>query len=135
MQKIAWTEEFSVGVPVIDEQHKRLIGMLISIVDASGGIFNIIMQMYAYADEHFQSEEAMMRRHGYAGLEQHIRAHRDFSEKATSFADRDYSQGVAREELFSYLRKWLTKHILKVDMAYKDCVAGADPTPDQHATG
>lgn len=130
MKKMVWTDAFSVGVPLMDEQHKRLIEMINALADASEAVcvFDIIMRMYSYADEHFLAEEALMRRHDYGGRDEHIAAHRNFRSKATDLADRDYTQGVARREVFSYLREWLSEHILKVDMAYKGCFSQEQST-------
>lgn len=128
--KIIWTEDFSVGVPSMDEQHKRLIEMINALVDTSdsSAVFNAIIKMYNYADEHFLAEEALMRRYRYAGLDEQIRAHRNFISKAKDLAARHSSQGDAHQEVYRYLSQWLTEHILKMDMAYKVCFPKKQPT-------
>ena len=121
MEKFVWTEDFSVGVPLMDEQHKKLIDLINAVADTNvpGRVFDSIMRMYSYADEHFRNEEALMRRIGYAGIDEQIRMHKSFSAKAVEFAGRDFTKGVTQQEVFTFLRNWLTEHILKLDMAYK----------------
>jgi len=128
MQKLVWVEDFSVGVPIMDDQHKRLIDMINAVGDtkAPERVFDAIMKMYSFAEEHFRAEEVMMRRIGYEGLDEQIRLHKSFCDKAVDFAGRDYAQGVARQEVFTYLCAWLTEHILKKDMAYGKCFKEGD---------
>lgn len=125
MQEIQWSERFSVGLPVLDEQHKRLIGMINAMHGKSEAstMFDIVMQMFNYADLHFQAEERLMRSRGYSGLDQQVRAHKEFLSKTTDFAGRDFGKPAACVQVASYLRDWLVHHILEEDMKYKQLLS------------
>ena len=75
MAKIEWDDSLSVGVDLIDEQHKMLIQKLRDLSDAFeiGREMNRIMQtlefMVDYTDFHFSAEEETMTKYDYPGLE------------------------------------------------------------------
>ncbi|MFN3533222.1 MAG: hemerythrin domain-containing protein, partial [Candidatus Brocadia sp.] len=66
MEKIVWSENFSVGVRVLDDQHKQivtLINILIEMSDAkidSEIISDTLTKMTQYAINHFSKEEEYM---------------------------------------------------------------------------
>ena len=78
MEQIIWTEEFSVGVKRLDEQHKRLIAMINRLMGApraktrSERISDLLSDMTKYAQEHFQTEEDLMRQYDYPHLYKHL---------------------------------------------------------------
>lgn len=63
MEPIIWTEEFSVGVEVIDKQHKKLIAILPRLITDTQVSINsktvsiLLSDMTQYIEEHFQTEE------------------------------------------------------------------------------
>ncbi len=95
MEQIVWSDDFSVGVKLFDEQHKRLIVMLNKMINnpaaatKSETIFDILTDMTRYAQQHFKSEEALMIEHGYPHLEQHKNQHKAFKIKGV-FAQRAF---------------------------------------------
>ena len=125
MPEITWSERFSVGVRVLDEQHKRLIEMINTIQGQSDAstMFGVVMQMFNYTADHFQTEEKLMRSRGYSELDQQIRQHKEFLSKTTDFAGRDFGNPAARAQVESYLREWLVHHILEEDMKYKNLLS------------
>jgi len=78
------------------------------------------MKMYAYADEHFDMEEEIMRHIDYPDIAKHIEAHNLFRQKTTELAGLDYTQPDNDLAVFKFLNKWFIDHILKMDMAYKN---------------
>jgi hemerythrin len=126
MDKLVWTEDFSVGVRVLDAQHKRIIGMMNSLipfkefqVDSKllSGALTAITQ---YAKQHFKEEERLMKEHGYPDLDVQRSQHKQFLLKAMTFctAESPYVAGVP-EKLQTYLKEWWNVHILEEDMKYK----------------
>jgi len=126
METIDWTEEFSVGVTLFDEQHKRLIAMLNKMIKdptattSSETVSDVITDMTQYASEHFKSEEDLMIKHGYPHTEQHRNQHQEFREKLVQicFATEEKVE-IVPQVMLEYLRHWLAQHILHEDMAYK----------------
>lgn len=125
MALIEWSEELSVGVPALDEQHKHLIEIINKFEDARkrgkgtrimGEIMN---DLFGYTQEHFAFEERWMKEAGYEKLQQHQSIHRQLLQKIERLQF-EHSQAGRRitaevSELFKY---WLTAHILGDDQAY-----------------
>ncbi len=71
VEKVIWDETFSVGVEVIDEQHKKLFKMLNTMIEAENTSVNseiistVLTEMRQYASEHFALEEKYMLEYGY----------------------------------------------------------------------
>ena len=126
MEQITWTENFSVGVMQLDKQHKRLIQILNRLIEnpqtttRSETISDLLNDMTNYAQEHFTTEEELMRQYDYPRIEEHIAQHHAFRRKTGEFCMATMNEvGTVPENMLQYLRNWLVEHILKSDMAYK----------------
>lgn len=130
MAEMRWNEALSVGHAGIDKDHQGLFALIEELEGAGSGgdlIGEIISRLEAYAAEHFAREEDYMRRAGYPGLQEHIRAHEAFVEwvdtvKATyrRAAESPFSLG---DIVNDFLRRWLVDHIMTEDMKYRDYIA------------
>jgi hemerythrin len=131
MDLIQWKDEYSVGVPEMDKQHKGLIVLINRLTEeeqTTGMIAYVFEALDQYVKEHFRAEEKLMRASGYADLEPHKRQHRDFEEwlRAVKQAHAaGASTFMLAETVNEFLRRWLIDHILKTDMAYKPVLAHA----------
>lgn len=125
MSVIIWKDSYSVGVALMDEQHKKLVTMINSMHGRHepGVIFDVVMQMFNYAAEHFQQEEDLLRKRSFTGLANQIREHKMFLRKATEFAGKDLSDIVTRTQMVTFLSEWLVHHILHEDMQYREILA------------
>jgi len=125
---IEWEDKFSVGISMIDEEHKKLIGILNKAVYAKGHNVNpeelkeILREMTDYTLTHFTTEEAYMRAFNYSEYQDHKEEHRDFSTKIIVYTYKvikgDYQFA---DELIEYLKQWLVNHIQVCDRQYFDC--------------
>lgn len=130
LSKIIWTEDMSVGVDVLDQDHQRLIDLLnqfIQAVDDEEGVlvFDSLFSMFIdYAAFHFSREEEMMEAAGYEHLAAHKQGHlhildhlresrRKIITSASDQCDRDVRD---------FLLNWLQIHIMVKDMDYRDVV-------------
>ena len=81
MAFLSWRKEYEIGVAAIDAEHRRLVGLANDFNDAlaegdnSGAGGKMLTQLIAYAEEHFQHEEHLMRENGYPGLDKHQAQH------------------------------------------------------------
>lgn len=130
---IAWTDEMSVGVAQLDDDHKGLISILNRLGDAlnEGADSRAAMTLgfralSQYMRVHFAREEHAMRAAAYPGLAGHHPQHVDFIAEMTEMADRFEAGSDADllEDLVLYLRDWLINHIMVEDMAYKPFLSG-----------
>lgn len=124
---IQWNDAMLTGVAEIDRQHRILVDTLIEAqTNLTGNLHDplfeqITRDLLAYAIYHFDTEESLMRQHGYATaapdeMAAHLAQHRRFSEQVVALRSdgRDDKPG-AREALLEFLRNWLVGHILTSD--------------------
>lgn len=125
MALFQWREDYSVKIPSIDAQHKRLVEMLNQLNDgmASGTghaqLGTLLDGLVDYTAKHFAYEEKLFEQHTFPGAEQHIAEHRRLVEQVLEFK-RKYEGGQAaiNMALMKFLKDWLIKHILGSDKAY-----------------
>jgi hemerythrin len=127
MEKIIWDEQFSVDIPIIDQQHQRLVRMINDLITAEsiGGqserVSDILNRMTTYAEEHFATEEKIMQARGYPLYSVHHQEHMAFIRKIVNFATTNTSDKESvSAEMLTFLKDWLATHILNSDMQYKD---------------
>jgi hemerythrin-like metal-binding protein len=126
MDKLVWTKDFSVGVSVLDAQHRRILDMINSLIPSEESpvapevLLETLTAVIQYAKQHFEEEERLMRGHGYPDLDVQLSQHKTFLLKAMTFctAESPYVAGVP-EKLQTYLKEWWNLHILEEDMKYK----------------
>ncbi len=131
MTAVRWSEGLSVGVPLLDADHKTLVGLL-KRVDATatdedpalvGEVLDILLD---YTTFHFCREEKVMEACGYPDLAAHRDEHHALARDVQALRRRHDSapSAVTRAELLAFLMTRLNHHILLTDMAYRPYVAG-----------
>lgn len=120
-----WQESFSVGEKEMDEQHKKLINLINHLHDAmkagkaSKEIGLIVNEMIDYTKFHFGAEEKLMAAKNYIGLGSQKAEHAAFIKKSQEFQNEINSGKLAVSmDVLSFLKEWLTNHILITDMKY-----------------
>jgi hemerythrin len=125
---IIWNDKYNVGIPKIDEEHKKLIDIINKAVaasrhkDNSGEIIGILREMSDFAQTHFTTEENYMLECGYPDYEQHKKEHQDFTIETIAFLD-DVGKRNSKlaHEILEHLKIWLVSHIQGTDRGYIDC--------------
>jgi len=127
MPLFEWTHQMSVGIDVIDTDHKLLIALINQLDDAvktgqaketTASVLNVL---YDYTDFHFGREERMMAAVGYPDLENHLKSHAALKDKVMeirdsfSLCDIDGIEG----EVMDLLKDWLKEHIMGRDRLYQ----------------
>jgi hemerythrin len=120
-----WTDDLSVGVEHIDEQHRELFRRINQLVEAVKKseckyiIGDVMKFLHDYAVEHFGDEEALMVRRDYPGYKPHRAEHLKFIRDLAGMEEE------LRDEKSSYTRSvytnqmvvdWIINHIKKRDM-------------------
>lgn len=134
MPFIQWDSSFSVGQPVLDADHKKLIDILNRIFDAwqgsapSGDVLNALFdELIEYTDGHFSREESKLAARGYPHLVRHHMEHERLREMVMSFRSRHVvgrQAATITEDMAKFLKTWLTDHILDDDMKYRPLFVG-----------
>ena len=130
MAAIAWTQEFSVGVEAIDEQHRHLFEIVNDLDEAIEKLrgqrvmARVLRELVGYTQEHFVFEEKLMAAAGYSDLAAHQAKHRAIIQKIERF---DYELNVEghriSREVRDFLQHWLMTHIAEEDKAYAEVLA------------
>ncbi len=120
-----WRDQFSVGIPSVDRQHKVLIKYINQLHSASRKgesaleVSRVLGGLISYTKVHFAYEEMMFRTYGYPESEDHAISHKRLLEKVASYKRRfDSGEADIAKELLDLLIYWLNHHILEEDMAY-----------------
>ncbi|MEZ0329198.1 MAG: bacteriohemerythrin [Dissulfuribacterales bacterium] len=120
-----WSPNLSVGIPSIDEQHKKLVAMVNTIYagikqgigkDAAAKVLN---ELAEYTVFHFKTEEDYFDKHGYPDTDAHKAIHADLVQKVLAFKEK-FEKGYATVdlELLNFLKNWLQNHICITDKKY-----------------
>jgi hemerythrin len=127
MVKIEWSDGLSVGVELVDNQHKELLSKMNDISHAiehnhsAEAISKTLDFMMEYTDFHFGTEEKHMEVIRYPRIEYHKKMHEEFVDTLKRMTD-DFLEDGATQELAEsvnvFLFNWLVKHIKGVDGAF-----------------
>ncbi|HWQ08518.1 MAG TPA: hemerythrin domain-containing protein, partial [Holophaga sp.] len=130
-----WSEQFSIGIPAVDAQHKRLVHLLNRLAchlvfgsDAPAA-HSALAELTAYVSYHFQTEEAIWAEHveGDALALEHHRIHEEIKAHLEELP-RQASGDPERifQDLLVFLTRWLAVHILQCDRHLAVVVRGLE---------
>jgi hemerythrin len=122
-----WSEKYSVGVPSIDRQHKKLIEIINALYDAmraGHGEFALgktLDDLASYARTHFRFEENLLETKGYPDLDAHKKVHEGLYAQVLDLVSQ-YKAGKTALSIQTgtFLKNWLANHILNTDMKYSE---------------
>lgn len=132
MAAIVWSEMMSVGVPILDADHKTLVGLVNNLHRSIGDreeyatLGSVLKALEDYADHHFTREERVMEVCRYPALEAHRATHRRLALHVRGLK-RSYDvdrTAVRAKDCLDFLHKWLIEHICSTDMDYRTWVVG-----------
>lgn len=122
---IVWQDSYSVGVPKLDSQHKKIIDLINEVYDYLQGrtglldLGRILDDLSTYTQNHFADEEHLLRLAKYPEYEEH-KKHHDWMMQRTRSIRSEYRE--KREdlswELMDFLKKWWLSHIQSNDARY-----------------
>lgn len=129
MEKFIWTENYSVGITLIDEQHRHFFEIANKIFDLINEKKSEKEALFAYCEElgdyafyHLSTEEKFFDEFKYEDASKHRAAHDAFRAMAEKYLDdvRKATTDVTglSENIASFSSDWLKKHILLMDKQY-----------------
>ncbi|MBF0184652.1 MAG: hemerythrin family protein [Magnetococcales bacterium] len=125
--KHGWKASYSVGIAMIDDDHKKLLAMvwnMFKALDKAHGTEQaetVLRELAEYTVTHFDREEKLMEKHQFPDLANHHREHEAMKAKVKEFQDKFSSNSVeVSREMLRYLQEWLFNHISKTDKAYSE---------------
>jgi len=126
MKAIVWSDEYSVGVQKLDDQHKNIINLVNELHKATGisscdqTLHDIMDKMCKYASDHLDYEESLLKEIDYPEFDDHQKGHRKYIEAVADYAiDATLEDFAIPDKLLTFLNEWWLKHILEEDMKYK----------------
>jgi hemerythrin-like metal-binding protein len=129
-----WKHEYELGIPIIDDQHKLLIGFIDDLFTAvedksqAAETKQVLKRLVDYTDFHFGEEEKYFKKFGYIEEKNHVLEHKKFYEKIDEFQKLTEKNLPTTFQLIIFLKDWLINHIQKSDRKYavelKDLING-----------
>ena len=124
MSNIAWSDKLSVGIDLIDKQHKSIIEKTAHLEDAirtgqgPAEIVRVLDFLVGYMEYHFATEEKNMRAFDYPELPAHLEKHAQFNETLANLSDDFREEGATQglaDSLEMLLMNLFVKHIQDTD--------------------
>jgi hemerythrin len=126
MPLMTWTDEMSLGIKTLDEDHKRLIELLNQLHqevisgNTRAALESAIEQLIDYTQYHFTREENLFTGTRFPDAEEHKHEHEMLIKRAVSLQAR-FKSGQIPElslETMGFLQRWLSDHIMGSDRDY-----------------
>jgi|SRR5208283_5419601 len=127
MPLMTWTERLSVGVGVLDDDHKKLVAMVNELYDAMQAghgrehLGRILGELVQYTKGHFAREEAFFAKTGYPAAVPHKHEHEALTRQVIDVQQK-YAAGHAATlslDVMHFLKDWLVNHIQRSDQSYR----------------
>ena len=133
MSFIEWDDGMSVGVKVLDDDHKFLMSLINDLHNAmmeSKGrevMDEILGNLVDYTLIHFQREEKYFEETGYPDVEAHKRVHKTLTDKVLDIQEKhENSTFLMSLEVMEFLKDWWIEHIRGTDKKYTPYLNNAE---------
>ncbi|OFX80274.1 MAG: hypothetical protein A2X12_04270 [Bacteroidetes bacterium GWE2_29_8] len=124
---IKWTNNLSVKIEELDNQHKKLF----DIINELYGAFmenkhkeitkKILSELAEYTHTHFSLEEKYFMLYNYPSKEEHIKQHSEFINSVKDFLiEFERNPDALTFKLMTFIQKWINNHIQFTDKLYSD---------------
>ncbi len=121
--KFEWDNSFSIGISVIDDQHRGFFEKANALAAAiermdQEALGNTIQYLTGFVINHFAAEELFMIRTRYPGFKEHRDKHSRIVKHVFDLYDRLWTRPATREEaneLLDSIDWWIRRHIGEVD--------------------
>lgn len=126
MLDLNWSDDYLLGIEVIDQQHRQLFGYFEEIERAiaeedSEAVVRVARGLVDYAISHNTFEESLMEQANYPDLEAHHKLHETFKGRVTEYLKRlDEGSDPFRvaDQVRVYIGLWLISHVKQEDREY-----------------
>ena len=128
-KQVYWSDSYSMGIKLIDDQHKGLLNFVNELFDHATGnqeeesewFKGVIKYAVRYIREHFSTEERFMTATGFPGYVEHKKAHDEFTLTVVkSVKDFQAGKRLVLEKFAYYLKNWVLTHVAVMDRQYSD---------------
>jgi hemerythrin-like metal-binding protein len=130
MALLEWKYLHSVGVGVLDEQHKEIFNRVNRLSESLADnlddmqIKTIFIRLSEYSFLHFKTEEDLFEQYGYNKKSAHIKAHDIFREKLKIFESKlNIKEDYLSLKVVDFMSDWWLRHVIYSDFLYKEFFA------------
>lgn len=127
MAFFTWESKYELGIPEIDNQHKKWVAILnkfydqVSKSDLKQNMLEMLDEALDYTKFHFREEEKFMASINYAKIDDQKRMHKDIITTLENFRKTINSdKTITSMSLTNEMKKWFKEHILVEDKKYAD---------------
>ena len=124
--------DYGAGYAELDHDHALLIDILRQLKASTNAppsrLNDLMLQLRAYLDAHFEHEENLMDRFQYADAPAHKAAHEVFRKRADDLADAieaDCPDSIRK--CIAALESWIDEHVCDVDRKLAEFLKRVDP--------
>jgi len=126
---VTWHDSYSMGIKLIDDQHKGLLDFVNDIFNHATGdereerlwFKDVIQQAVQYVKEHFATEEKYMIATKFPGYAEHKKSHDAFTLTIVkSVKEFDAGKRLVLEKFAYFLKEWVLSHVAVMDRQYSD---------------
>ena len=129
VEVVEWSSAFSVGIKLIDDQHKELLRLVNDMLNHVTGneeeerayFKKVIEKAVQYVKVHFTTEEKIMIHTNFPGYAEHKKAHDSFVLTVVEKV-REFETGKNKKftflEFTQFLKEWVLTHIAIMDKGY-----------------
>ena len=122
MALVEWNDNFSVGVPDIDHEHRQLIELINELYanlqadHETEDVLAFFGEIHAGISAHFALEERLMRESGYAEYQAHKEEHERLLDDIRDLMD-EYAadKTLDEEDMSRRLQSWFSNHFKTMD--------------------
>ena len=120
---IKWRDDYSVGVGIIDGQHRHFIKiadrLYRCITENNVKCYpEILKELQNYADFHFSTEERYFEEFKYGGAAEHKAEHDKLRARVSKFTHDEGELLIDGYKLLEFLEEWLVNHLEKMDKKF-----------------
>jgi hemerythrin len=124
---IEWRQSLSMGIPILDRQHRGLLQMTNDLFTGclygrkiSEAYFRTVShKMMDHIKTHFLTEELMMEKSKYPYIADHQKQHREFIDDMNGHMGKfENGEKLAPQNFVRQLREWFMTHIAIVDKKF-----------------
>lgn len=120
MPHFVWEDCYAIGNQEVDKQHKDFFVLVDALLiskrkeDLSANLH----LLYQHVEEHFRTEEALMKKFQFHGYKGHEKEHHAMLEKLVAIENKINASGWDGVDINEFVGRW-TKHIVNSDMRFE----------------
>jgi len=126
---VTWSERYSMGIKIVDDQHKGLLNFVNELFNHATGdehaereyFKSVIQQAVKYIKVHFETEEKLMLSTKFPGYAEHKMIHDGFTMTVLkSVKDFEGGKRLVLEKFAYFLKDWVLTHVAVEDVKYAE---------------